>query len=399
MNQQKAYSNGDGKTSGLALILSAGCFITIMSQIESRLSIVFTLIWISSCLFLCVKYRHSITFSNCSFVMIYTGIVLGAYCSACYLLKGEIGYLTGFYILYLKCLLMYLIGLASGFSKRLSQSSLKKVAAAYVLAAFLYLIWVMLNYFPGFSVWSSSHEYLYESKNSMGQICGVAAIILFVGIFYKQRTRAKVFLALGFVAFAGGILIFQCRTAFIGILLSCVMLLIAFRKKRALVFIAVALLILVLTYPPAQGFIQHAFFVDKYSSGSADAISSGRLTLWSVALECVGGNELFGLGDYYVDNLYINLFVNLGAVGTLIFLPVWLQRIVTNFRYRKIDRAQFGYKAWLGLFVSAVTVFYIFESLLEGQPPFGPGACSFLFWMSCGFLDSSFDRFGKSEKQ
>lgn len=31
--------------------------------------------------------------------------------------------------------------------------------------------------------------------------------------------------------------------------------------------------------------------------------------------------------------------------------------------------------------LTSFVIFYFIESLLEGQPPFGPGVSSFMFWM------------------
>lgn len=31
--------------------------------------------------------------------------------------------------------------------------------------------------------------------------------------------------------------------------------------------------------------------------------------------------------------------------------------------------------------LTCFVIFYLVESMLEGQPPFGPGVSSFMFWM------------------
>ena len=40
-----------------------------------------------------------------------------------------------------------------------------------------------------------------------------------------------------------------------------------------------------------------------------------------------------------------------------------------------------------GFLLLTMTIYYTFTSILEAYPPFGPGSCSFLFWIINGFVD------------
>lgn len=369
-----------------AWVLGLGALTTVLAQFVPQLDAVFMLIWAGFVLVAGVRFRTEVVLSGLPLACIAAGVLLGIYCFACYLATGEVGYLDGFLLLYAKALLMYVVGLMAFPAVGVSRRCWRVVFALYLVGAGAYLVWAMASYFPGLSAWMSSEVYLFSSKNSMGQICAVASILLFVAAFSSGRMAPRVTFAALAAAFWVGILIMQCRTAALGVALACVSVLVVRRMKRVLLVVAAATLLVVAASPEVQSFFAHAFFLDKYSGAGADEISSGRLGLWGEALAALRGHELTGLGDYYTDNLYVNVLANLGALGFLLLMAVWAARIVANVRLSASGRAASGPLAGLLL---PLTVFYLFESLLEGHPPFGPGTCSLLFWIICGCCDAS----------
>ncbi|MBM6774917.1 O-antigen ligase family protein [Olsenella profusa] len=371
----------------VCLAVAIGSFVTVIAQIDSRLSIAYTTLWIVLVIYLCVHQRNDIRFSGMTFATVFIAVLLAVYCSCCYLVFGEIGYLTGFFQLYLKCLLMYLIGTLCRNLISLD-SGWTSIQIAYVLASCIYLCWALVSYFPGFSEWLSSMTYLFESKNSLGQIVGVAAIILLVNAFDESKQlRWQAFNLL--ISFSLSIcsLLIQCRTAFLAICCAFVFLLVLRRKKKLLLFACIVIILTLIFSSEWREFFVHAFFLDKYEGADANAMSSGRLGLWEKALESINGRELFGLGDYYVDNMYINLLANLGIIGFFLLMGFWVPRVILNLsRGSRIEGIPKSCRH-LFRFLACLTVFYIVESLLEGFPPFGPGTCSFMFWILCGYLD------------
>lgn len=347
------------------------------------------LLWLLVALYLCARFIDGVRFTGLPFATVFAAVVLALYCSVCYLVFGEIGYLNGFLQLYLKCLLMYLIGTLArdvvspgrgwGF-----------ILASYVVASCIYICWAMANYFPGFGAWLSSMAYLFEGKNGLGQIVGVAASVFLVNALEESRPGCwRVASLLTFAALTVCILLIQCRTAFLAVCCSAVFLLFLKKRKRTLIGALVLILFALALSPDLRDFFSHAFFLDKYDGADANALSSGRLDLWAEALRNLAGRELVGLGDYYVDNMYINLIANIGIVGALPVMGIWVARAIINFRrgIKSVPR-QDPYCILLRM-VACLTVFYLVETVLEAHPPFGPGTCSFIFWMLCGYLDSN----------
>ncbi len=372
----------------MAWLLAVGCLLTVLAQIVPLLSVAFTTLWLLALMLMAVRHRSEIRFSGMSLLATGAGVVLGAYCSARFLATGEFGYMDGFFLLYTKSLLMYMVGLALFSASDGRGGVWKVILVAYVLGSIIYLAWAFANFFPGFSVWLDNEIYLFSSKNSFGQICGVSAIVLFLAGFESRTTSHRLPCWLLTAVFSFSVLLFQCRTAVLAVVLSVVFILAMKRRKRILFVGMIVVLLMILAFPSLRDLFVHAFFLDKYEEAGADAFSSGRLGLWELALSRTSGSELFGLGDYYVDNLYINIYANLGIVGLLILMIVWVPRVVANIRqglFCRDERIEVGF---LRQAVAALTVFYVIESMLEGQPPFGPGACSFLFWMLCGYLDA-----------
>lgn len=369
-----------------AWVIGLGALTTVLAQFIPQLDTVFILIWVGFVLIAGVKFRSEIILSGFPPFCFAVGILLGIYCCFCYLATGERGYLGGFLLLYIKTLLMYVVGLMAFPAMGTSARRWKVIFAFYLVGAGAYFIWAMANYFPGLSAWMSNKVYLFSSKNSMGQICAVASVFLLVVVFSNKRTALRVLFATLAAAFWVGILIMQCRTAALGVVFACVSVLVAKRMKRVLLVMAAVLLLVVAASPEIQSFLIHAFFLDKYSGAGVDEMSSGRLGLWNEALAALRGHEMIGLGEYYTDNLYINVLVNLGLVGFLLLMAMWVPRVALNVKLSFSGRVGSG--TLFGLLLPC-TVFYFFESLLEGRPPFGPGTCSFLFRIICGYCDAA----------
>lgn len=183
----------------------------------------------------------------------------------------------------------------------------------------------------------------------------------------------------------------QCRTAILAYCAAVICLLIIKKKIRVIAVIAIALAFCFSASSIFQNILSHAFFENKYADADLNTMSSGRLGYWVEALGAARGNQLVGLGDYYVDNLYIDLYANIGIIG-LIFMCQWIPRVILNFK-RAASRDEAGEHAFLKRIVARMTAFYLVESMLEAYPPFEPGTCSFMFWMLCGSLDSDAGNF------
>lgn len=317
-------------------------------------------------------------------------IALALFCFSMYIISGELGYITGLLQCMAKVAFIYLIGYFV--SPHLDTSALKVLAYVYLASTLAYSAYVWVNYFPGWSVWLDAQEYLFEQKNSFGQIAAVALIVSAVCLRPKSRVgRLLLIVSCAFVAAC--LLFVLCRTALIAVLVSIALTLILSGRAR---FVIVAVIIVGLILLVLQGpgeLLSHVFHLDKYGSeATLNDLSSGRIDLWASALASISKNPFFGVGDYYVDDLYFNVLANLGILGGGLLLGIWAARVICNLRYRMNDipvTGGWGRAAYpLRLLLAGLTAFYLFESLLEGLPPLGPGTCSFVFWLLCGAVDS-----------
>ena len=184
-------------------------------------------------------------------------------------------------------------------------------------------------------------------------------------------------------------MIMQCRTSLLALFVAIIVLLCCSRNKRILIAVVICAVALLILSPTVQTYVSHALFLDKYRGADLNTFSSGRMDVWSDALVAAKESPLIGLGSYYVDCFYINTYANIGLFGSLFVFMLWGIRVAVN-SFRGFNaRHQLTFLNWLWVTAFSLTVFYLIESILEGNPPFGPGASSFLFWMLSGLLDAS----------
>lgn len=312
----------------------------------------------------------------------------GSFCFFASVISGEFGYLSGFFLLFSKTILVYFVGLALAVSG-LRGRDFYMIIWMYIVAALLYAFWVQLNYIPSFSSWLTTEEYLFVSKNSFGQIAGMAIICAFSlpvrrKSFFVLRLFIVVYL---FFMIAAA----QCRTALLGCACAFLAYLIYQKKWKLILCLLFIGFLAVLFIPELRSFVVHTLMLDKYKEGGdLNAISSGRLVFWVKAVDVFVEHPFFGVGNYYVDNLYLNILVNAGLIGFVVFAGGFIARLHANMDYvRILARVNKGKSMFVRILLLA-SVFYLIESLMEGQPPYGPGSCAFVFWIVCGYLDELF---------
>ena len=269
----------------------------------------------------------------------------------------------------------------------------------YCISSVFYALYLYVVYVPSLNDWLATKMYIYTSKNSAAQIFMTAAILL---LFFL---RGKDLLS-NTLRILGSIILL-----FLSILLPCRAVLVAFagvvfyiffiksnNKQRLWAIITlICLIVIILSSESLNDFFSHAFFLDKYENADLNTISSGRLEQYEVALSDFAKSPLIGKISYYVDCMYISVYTALGIFGgTAILLP-WFKRISKNFQLLRFAK-QNNSSARLEYLVCYLTVFYLITSIMEGYPPFGPGACSVVFWMICSYLDSTYYKPSRKNK-
>lgn len=386
MNVTEAINNR-GEDRAFILAASFCAASTVLSQFLPGLSALSGLTWIGVLLFAGVQNAKKICFAGYAQLTLIIGLLLAVMCSVCYLAFEEEGYVTGLLLVVLKALLVYYAGLFIGSCPK-SDVFWQRLFDVFIAVSIVYCIWVWVNYFPGFTQWLSSQTYLFASKNSFGQIAGIAILLCVV-----RATQSSSKLMICLYALAAALLFFallfcQCRSSLIALAAMFVSVFLMRRKARQLILLVAFAALLVVAIPEAQSVFAHVTLLDKYSD--ANSLSSNRFAVWIESLNGViaEGCVLFGYGSYYCDNMYICAFANWGVIGFALLMTIWVSRVSANRRHFHINKMRSGSSSKiLASVLYAMTFFYLIESVLEGYPPFGPGGCSFVFWLLAGYMD------------
>lgn len=391
--QISAVANSNAQLSlGFAI---AATFITVLSQISATdLTVAFGGLWLLVAVLIFKKAGGAAVLGGYSIFLLLSFLIYGLACSLFAIVFQEMGYVTGLFTLLVKICFVYIVGIALAVDG-VRAPSFKLVICTYVIASLLYAVWVQVNYVPSLSVWMSNEEYLFPSKNSFGQIAGVTVCLLaFLPVSRRWMNIVKIPVA-GYLLFL--IAMTQCRTALIACFCAAVACLAYHRRWKLLVTIVLALIAIVIFVPALRSFVAHTFLLDKYENASLNTMSNGRLELWSQAFAEFAKSPIAGTGDYYVDNMYLNVLANSGLVGFVVFACGFIARLAIN---GKRAHELMGRGVWASAFAHillTLSVFYLVESLLEGNPPYGPGTCSFMFWMICGYVDERQSLYDRSQ--
>ncbi|MBE6808471.1 MAG: O-antigen ligase family protein [Ruminococcaceae bacterium] len=266
-----------------------------------------------------------------------------------------------------------------------------KILVTYCVCGVFLALYLHIEYVPDMNTWLSSEVYIYGSKNSAAQIFISTAIILL--FYFKSDKKAVNILKCFLVIYLAVIsMLLQCRTALLGFV--CVVAYYVFirsDKKRRLFFLIILLLgvLFVISNKSLWEIVEHTFFLDKYDDADLNQLSSGRLDLWVEALQMFSQKPILGNIYYYVDGMYISVYAALGIIGGTAILIPWFKRVSRNFK--ALSFAQ-KHKSITNLesTICYLTIFYLIESTLEGYPPFGPGACSAMYWLLCAYMDYTY---------
>ena len=250
------------------------------------------------------------------------------------------------------------------------------------LVAFLY---IFRTYIGSISEWLLASVYLYADKNSAAQIIGCAIVFCSFLITPKK----KLLILLKYTALAVLILllvVMQCRTALVSVILAFAAYYV-FKlkgKKRFLVTTAlVVLAVYVLVDPTLSQYITKAFVINSRQVTNLNSFTSGRMQLYKEAWEIFCNSPLFGTGHFRVDDLYLAVLSDIGIIGFVPVIILWISRIIINVSLFYDNKNNSFYVC-----LFCLTVFYIGESVFEAYPPFGPGVCAFMFWAYCAVIDN-----------
>ena len=241
---------------------------------------------------------------------------------------------------------------------------------------------LIILYIPSYQTWLSSNTYIVGQKNSASQIMISALLIAWFFIHEEVPVKRMIYWISGiFLCIVTAL--FQSRAAILGLLAALLAYIFIYSKhKLRTSVIVIAVAAIALSNDDISYFVRQSIGLNKYDITDINSFSAGRIDNYALAWEIFQDHPIAGTGLYMVDDLYICLLAELGIIGFTCIMPIWFQRIGTAFRFLKCKDDS------LKRAIVLLTIFYMIESIFERLPPFGPGVCSFLFWMLCGFADA-----------
>lgn len=265
----------------------------------------------------------------------------------------------------------------------MKETTIKVSLITYFISSTIFSIVLRIFFFSDISSWLSSNVYTYGvGKNQVGMVLASAALVGIVFVWPMCiNIIEKVATVFGILLCYYGVALVQSRTAIIAsfICISCYFYLQGKIKIRYVIPI-VLIAIVAFTNDSIAMFWDHVFFISKYADKGSNAFFSGRLDSYKHALDLVKNDLLFGIGNYYVDCLYVQVLVEGGIIECLLVIPLVLFRLKNGFKY-------FVKNLSLNNLALVLAIYYFVTSFLEAQTPFGPGTSACIFWIVSGYVD------------
>lgn len=276
-------------------------------------------------------------------------------------------------------------------SKKISYDNLFYVLAVYVISTLIVTINIYLSNLQGLDLTTSS--YLYSSKNSVSQIIFTALVFLFI-VYYPGNIKSKIIKWAIISFFTTVLLLLKSRATILGIVIMIFLTLLYSKASKDLKltagFIAVIFTLLLNNEYFYETIINGIFFMGR-DPLDFDAVSSGR---WDQILEfpnLIDGNEILGIGNYYIESFPLDAWLQYGYFFGSVFILISLWPVVWGLRNLPKNN-----KVNVAFIIIACS--YWVNGLFEQLAPFGPGVKCYMLWLLFGILLGN-KSIGKENKQ
>lgn len=364
--------------------------ITVLTQVPSLATVVRPLMYVLWVLLLCagvISNSFRIPLNRFLILYIITVFILGF---ECIILSNSHSDSYAMQIVPLP-LVCYIAGLL--IAQKADETLISNNLLTFYAVSFLMFSYIFYTYIGSFRTWYTANYYIYEQKNSAAQIIGCT--ILLSAFLIQPRAKwmnvgKNISLALLFLI----IIAMQCRTALFSLLITATLYYFTVlhgKRKVIVTAILVGAIIAVINSDVLSQYVYKAFVFNERKTRNLDYFTSGRLTYFTNAWGLFVEHPLVGTGHHRVDDLYLCILSDVGLVGFIPIIVLWIDRIVRNITAFFKNRTPFT------ACLMCLTIFYFSESIFEAYPPFGPGVCAFMFWIVCAFSDMGFGRIRKME--
>jgi hypothetical protein len=361
------------------LLLFASILLTILSQhpslLENGLGRIFLLIW--SIPIIRFTVSKSITFDKVLVVPISIYIIFGFFLLLAEAITGD-RYLD-IPNLYNLSLMMAIMLIGYFFASKITENEFiillfwSCLIGGFILSYGIYASSFKVN----FNIMSI--QYAYSAKNSASQI----VFSCFVFILLMPSSTKFLLLKYPVLLFMGYIIILMKSRATILCFVVLILLIIIKSDNRKLkiytTFFVIAGIISILYFGNLSKYFIEGVLLGGRNVNNLEDVSSGRMSMIYSFPTLFYDNLFFGRGYYFLESFPLATIVQVGIIGsTIIFsLLLWVFRSI---------KTKFYFHNPLDLSIIILFYSYMLNSLFEEQAPFGPGAKSFLFWLSFGFV-------------
>lgn len=250
------------------------------------------------------------------------------------------------------------------------------VVTAVALCCFILAVDIYIEYFRNYSF--QEIDYIFRSKNSAAFILLIGLMMMFVD-FSKKSIFIKIVRLIFSAVFIYLCLLMRSRAVLLSIIIFVFFSLFMSKISRKLKVIwlvaIITIAILIVAVPDWNELIIQNILLNGKSGGSLDEISSNRLQYFD-DFKLFSDKLLFGVGNYYMDNFYLESIINYGwPLGLLVLTLALLPSRMLFFR---------GEKTNMKRFLVLLVIVHLFNAAFEGLPPFGPGAKCFTLWIFYG---------------
>lgn len=358
-------------------LIVVACFLCNLSQIPTlynsrALSLAYNFCWLALAMLLFRSERVV-------YIKYFTlPIVFDLFCFVMNMFTGS-GYIgSNFFKPINLCAFILLIGF--WFGRYFSETSLKRIAASFVISSFIVALYLYMNIFRGVD-WANSGGYLYGAKNSAGQIFLTAAVLT-VLLLFKDH---KVFSCGAIVFFVALIVMMKSRATILTLVIM-VFYIVLFvlkepRQKAVGIFVVALIGIVIFTNPDLYDLYINKVLLNNRDINDIDAITSNRNIQYEYFFNNFGNYLFTGTGGTYIEAMPLSVLLSYGLIGGIPVLLFSLMPLYVGLKYVRYPE----YRMCCIIIISLVLMMWI-NGIFEEQSPFGPGVKCYFLWLITGIF-------------
>lgn len=286
------------------------------------------------------------------------------------------------------CTFVFIVGLLA--SEVFYFDSMIAFAKTYIFGTTITSTVIYFQYCFGRQVMGNG--YLYNGKNSLASIVLIAmifAVMLRNVIFDSKFKKVILILLITFDTYL--LFILKSRTSLVCFMVLLIWFLASRNTKLSVKICVIAVIGLVSWYiynnESLYDTVVNIILLNGKDASDINAITSNRMDHLEIFQTLFPGNELIGIGGYYLESFPLTALLSFGWFGSIwIFLfaltPIFFG--LKGLYYKNKDMV-------FTLILLAVSISLVVNGIAEEQPPFGPGikcfAMWFLFGIYCGQSD------------